>query len=272
MAARNSSFRKPGGFLNEVDGTIVDYKFTDEFNGQPFVPDKVRDNKTGKIKDRHHAMNAVVSVLVDGATEPVSTHLYAGGWEFFTVTDNGRTVKPVRDGGGMGYDTAWSKFIQSIEELGTPCENADYPEGTYNYEPIINLRVRLTQQEDAKATASFGKVKNKEGVPTYSRKNLVAGAVYGYVAGAAAKSSSKAKVNGSGDLAPEAVKAVVSVLEDAGGSIAKSQLNVKLLTKLLGKPNKEAIKKVAVSDDFLAGNDDVWEYDGTTISLVEVSA
>ena len=40
--ARPSSFKKGGGFLDGVDLTIVDYQFTDEFNGQPFKPGKIK--------------------------------------------------------------------------------------------------------------------------------------------------------------------------------------------------------------------------------------
>ena len=61
MGARPSSHRKAGGFLNGVDGTILDYQFTDAFNGEPWKPGKVKDKKTGKIKDRFHTLYGVLS-------------------------------------------------------------------------------------------------------------------------------------------------------------------------------------------------------------------
>jgi hypothetical protein len=81
MGARPSAFRKSGGgFLNQVDGVIAGYEFTDEFNGVAFVPGKVAG------KDKFHSLYCVLSARVDGAEEDVTTTLFVGGADDFEVS------------------------------------------------------------------------------------------------------------------------------------------------------------------------------------------
>src|SRR5213593_1624882 len=88
MGARPSSFKKGGGFLNNVDGTFKGYQFTDEFNGEPFNPKaKGKDGKP-----RFHSLYFVPSVRVDGADEDVTTTMFVGGFDDWNVSNDGLTI------------------------------------------------------------------------------------------------------------------------------------------------------------------------------------
>jgi hypothetical protein len=272
MGARPSSFKKGGGFLNNVDAVIVGYEFTDEFNGEPFKPGK--DPKTKK--KRFHSLNVLLSVRVEGADEDETTTLFAGGFDDFTIDDDGHTIVPNEDGHELGANTAFAKLITSLVEAGFPETNL--PEDRINYESIIGTRVRFVQRKNEEETKRLGKRKDKKTGKEYDRNDLVVDQVYELPGTAPAKGkggkanppakTGKGKTNGSVKLAaaPEvdleqlAKDTLATIVVDAGGSIAKSKLSMKVLTKLMKDPNREDVRKLIFTDEFLA-QEDGWSYD-----------
>jgi hypothetical protein len=254
MGARPSSFKKGGGFLNGVDGVIVSYEFTDEFNGEAYKATK--DPKTGKV--RFHAINCLLGVKVDGAEETVFTTLFVGGFDDFTISEDGLTLTPNEDGRELGAGVAFTTLIASLCAAGFPEENL--PEDEINFEAIIGTRVRFEQKTNDELTKKLGKRVGKDG-KTFNRQDLVITNVYD-LPGKAAKpaagksaakpAAGKAKKSAEPDFTQEATDVVLAVLAANDGQVAKSKLAMKVTQKLLKHENREEIRILATSDEFLA--------------------
>ncbi len=265
--ARPSTFRKGGGgFLDGVDGVIVNYQFTDEFNGEPFVP-----GKSAAGKERFHSLYARLSVRVDGAEEDTTTTLFAGGADDFDISDDGYTLTSDEDKSLSGT-TAWGKFIQSLVEAGFD-ENT-LPEDSVNFQAIIGTRARFVQRVDAETTKKLGKKIDKKTGRAYDRKDLVVDNVYSVATPAKASKPAAKTAKGNAvkpaavDLTDLAVETLQSIVSKAGGKIAKSKLSMQVLKALVGRPECEAVRKLINTDDFLSGVEGV-EFDGTTVSVSE---
>jgi hypothetical protein len=136
-ARPSKAYRGGGGFLNNVDGTIKDYVFTDK------APNS---NESGEW------LYLKLSVLVDGAEAAVSTHLFAGAAErFLPLADKGRTL-----GGdnALGANTPAIKFLESMMANGF--DENELPDDKVNYEAIIGRRARFVQQVDEEANKKIG--------------------------------------------------------------------------------------------------------------------
>lgn len=254
MGARPSQFKKGGGFLNNVDGVITDYQFTDEFNGEPFKAGK--DPKTKK--EKFHSLYCVLSVRVDGADEDVTTTLFVGGADDFEVSDDGHALTPAEDGRELGAGTPFAKLITSLVEAGFPETNL--PEDEINYESIIGTRVRFTQKKDEEGTKRLGKRKDKKTGKEYDRQDLVIDQVYdlpGSAAPAKAGKAAPAKAGKGGkaqapDVSELALDTLKAVLKRAGGSIAKGKpLSMAVLAKLMKHPQREEVRLFLLEDSNL---------------------
>jgi hypothetical protein len=277
MGARPSQFKKGGGgFLNNVDGVISGYEFTDEFAGGPF--------KAGKVngKDKFHSLYCLLSVRVDGADEDVTTTLFVGGADDFEITDDGHTLTPVEDGRELGANTAFAKLITSLVEAGFPETNL--PGDAFNFESIIGVRSRFVQRTDVEGTKKLGKRKDKKTGKEYDRQDLVIDQVYslpgtetakpaaakaGKAAPAAkAKAGKAAPVAAGVDVAELATDTLTTILSEAGGTITKAKMGMKVIAKLMKDPNREAVRKFLFDDENLGAIDGV-DYDKAagTISI-----
>lgn len=278
-SARPSTYRKGGGFLDGVDITLVDYQFTDEFNGEPFKAGKINgfDGK-GKI-DKPHNLNVLLTVRVDGADEDTTTTLKAAGdFDEWDVSEDGHAVTPLVDGAGFAAGTQWSKFVTSAVAAGFPED--ELPEDEINYEAMLNRRYRLVQRVDEERTKKFGLKVDKKTGKGYERKDLVVDQYYGdaeEVKPAKSASSSKpvkggkpaaapakgAKGKGAKDSGEVATAALKRYLDAADGSIAKSKIRMRVLTDKTfanqGDVRDEVIKWLH-NDDNLEGIEGV-EYD-----------
>ena len=273
MGARPSSFRKGGGFLNGVDAVITGYQFTDEFNGEPFRPGK--DPKTKK--ERFHALYYVLSARVDGADEDVTTTLFVGGADDWEVSEDGYVISPTEDGRQLGGGTSFAKLLNSLVQPldGNPGFPEDrLPDEEFDFRPIIGTRVRFVQRKDEEATKKLGKRKGKDG-KEYDRQDLLVETVYELPTvesksnGKAAKPTGKGKGKGvvAALEAPEASledlakETLLEILADAkDGKIVKNKLSMEVLKRLMKHPNREDVRTLVFSDDFLRQQDG-WTFD-----------
>jgi len=276
MGTRRSNFAKGGGFLNGVDAEIRDYEFTDAFNGIEFESGKIKDLR-GKMINRPHSLNCLLSVRVDGAEEDTTTTIkVAKEFDDWSVTDDGHTLSP-NEGARLGSSSGWAKFITSWEAaFDQGAETDDKGDDTHNYESIIGSRVRLVQQEysaeELKQIERLGapiKRKGKDG-KEYNRQSLVVEEGYelakadGKVNGktkTVAKVVGKVLTRGGSKSEPEeedikelAGTVLAEIVEAAGGKIAKTKLSLKTLTTpaLKGHPQREDVRKWLYDDDNLA--------------------
>jgi hypothetical protein len=262
MGARPTSFKRGGGFLNGVDGVISGYQFTDEFNGEPFKPGKFKGND-GKMVDRPHSLNCLLSVRVDGADDDISTTLkVANDFDAWEVSDDGYVITPTTEGQELGASAAFSKFISSLVEAGFPIANL--PEDDFDFRAIIGTRVRFVQRTDAERTKQFGKRKAKNG-KEYERQDLVVDQVYdlptteaksnGKAAkpnGKAAKPAGKAAKAANGDAVKElATETLTGILADNDGEILKAKMGMKILLALKGHDLREDVRKYLFDDSNL---------------------
>ena len=202
MGARPDTFRKGGGFLNNVDGTFVDYEFTDKFNGEAFVPGK---NKNNPAKDKFHSLYAVISVLPDGAEEPVTTTLFVGGYDDFEISEDGHVITRVgfdpadpKTNNNFDGNVAFAVLVSSMVAAGFPISDLDEVEN--DFRPLLGKRYRWVQRTNAEQTKKLGARVDPKTGKSYDRKDLVVDQYYGAAAttakagkAAPAKAAGKAK-------------------------------------------------------------------------------
>ena len=274
-----ANFRKGGGFLDNVVGVIADYQFTDEFNGEPFKPGKMdvweNGQPTSKKVDKPHSLNVLLSVVPDGAEEAITTTLRAANeFENWTVSEDGHVLTPNEDGLGLSANTSWGKLMSSLDELlDEGVQSDDAAEGTYDFTPILNRRVKFEQREDAERTRKFGKKVDKKTKRSYSRKDLIITEDLGAVDAAPVKTSSakaapakSAPAASKGkpakkddDVRDFAKETLLGILAAADGPLAKNKLSTKVLTTIPKDPRREDVRKLVFDDDFLA-EEDGWTY------------
>jgi hypothetical protein len=260
--ARPSSFKRGGGFLNNVDGVITGYQWTDQFPG---------DGKAKKGKSDFNPLFFVLSARADGAEDDVTTHIFAGGADDFEISDDGYTLEPLQEDGGLRQGTPFSKFLDSLLDKGFP-EDA-LPEDSINYQAIIGTRVTFIQVKDMEATDRAGQRVDKKTGKKYDRTNTQIGAVLALPSAGGKAGSKGAKADTKGkkaaaaaeeddeDLTQLAVETLLAVIEDADGAITKNKLTVKIPQKLgLKHPHQQDVRKLATSDEFLK-SEQGWTYD-----------
>jgi hypothetical protein len=266
-----------GGFLNNVDGVIQGYQFTDSFNGHPFVPGINPKTKEPKF----HSLYNVLSVLVDGSEKPVTTTLFAGDYDQFEISEDGLTLTPIEDGFVLGGGTGLAKFIQSYDALNEAGASGD-DDTVVNYEPIIGARVRFVQQPlDAGELASL----KRRGKPTTRKdakgkewplQNLIVEAVYDRPEPVKVTGKGKVAAKGNGKAAASpsvddlAIATLIDIVKGNGGSIAKSKLSMRVLKALTGNPQQNAVRTLVNNDDFL-NKETGWTYNekSQTVELSE---
>lgn len=253
--ARPSQFKKGGGFLNNVDGTVLNYEFTTEFPNPNNKP-----KPKGLKKSDFNPLYCILTVQVDGADEPVTTTLFVGSADDFEIEEDGHTLTPSEEGYSLWASAEWSKLIASMVESKFPEENL--PEDAINFEPIINERFRFAQQKDDEKTAKRGKRKDKKTGKEYDQQQLVAVAYYGSAEPVGKKTASKPTTKGKpqedaddADLDKTVDEALLKVLAKRGGTATKAQLSdaqAQLLLKKQYPDNADEIRKRMYDDDYLS--------------------
>src|SRR5216684_3182420 len=104
MGSRPSQFSRGGGYLNDVNVTIVSYVFTDAFPNkdgelEPFTPGKIKGFDGKGLIEKPHNLNLVLSIRVDDAKEDQWLPLkVASNYDNFTVSEDGQTVTAAEGG------------------------------------------------------------------------------------------------------------------------------------------------------------------------------
>jgi len=287
MGSRN--FKKSGGYLNGVAVTFLGYRWTDDVPSKdgPIswadAPKKIAV-PGGKPKDRFHGLQMEITVLPDGAKEPVTQMLFGGGWDDFTVSEDSLTLSNPKGGSAdLGEDTGVAKFVTSALQAGFPLEELPEDDSVINYEAFNGKRFYLVQRKNEKMAREGKKRVDKNNKNrSYDYTDLVVDQYLGEaeetpvaaqpakqaakptgataVKAAAAKTSApraNGKANGkvatTFDLASASENVILSVLTDNGGSLTKTKMGTKILQALMNdKEHRDDIRKWAMSDDNLS--------------------
>lgn len=250
--------RKGGGFLNNVDATITDYAFT---NVSP-----------GDERKQTKWVYFVPSFQQDGADDPVTQHMFLGATDRYEFSKDGKTLTMVEGGDVTISEKAPAGlFLATLIDKGF--DESQIEEGEeLNLEPIIGQRVRVVQEVDEAATKKLGKRKGKGGKGEYNRTNTVVAAVYEKTPEGG--KSAKGKPNGKGvttkpngkgkpqqdDLTEEADAVLTDLLSENDGEVERGRLSLMLTRMLMKNPNREALKKLIISEDYLR-REEGWSYD-----------
>jgi hypothetical protein len=274
-----------GGFLNGVDGVIVDYQFTDspDFGGAG----------ASAPRGTFASFFCALTVRQDGSDADETTHLFVGSAEDFVISEDGHELQPVENAALWG-NTAFAGFYESLVTHGL--EDIDPEEGAaLNFTHMIGARCRFIQVKDEQAMerakknarSSRGKIneqgqkKGKDG-KYYDIRTLQVSAVHSTGDAPASKPNGKPAAKASGKpalaaanrLAEKAQATLVAILEaEKGNSLSKSKLNVAVTRALQKDKDRDEVRKLLYDDETLDTLVDagVIEYDKSskqqTISL-----
>lgn len=239
--------KKGGGFLNGVDGALVGYEFSKRFNGEKKDGDWVY---------------FVPSILIDGADDPVTQHLFLGSAERYEVSEDGQELTMADESPvSFGFSTPFGLFMDTLL---TPTDGGDgFDESALpdlgkgealNLSAIVDERFRFKQQVDEEATKKLGKRKVGTGknAKEYNRTNTVIASVLGAASKSGSKPSSKPaggkKKGGEDDLQSEAADVLKDVLSK--GEVNRKNLSLPVTKALMKNSNKDALKKIVLDEDW----------------------
>ena len=261
MGARPSTARKSGGgFWKGQTGTLTGYRWTDQINGEDFVPGK----KPGTKDDKFHSLFMEVSVRKEGADEDQTFLLFGGDYDAYEISQDELTLTSPEGGEcSIGDNTGVIQFMASYCACPPANEEmfSDDPD-SINYEPMIGSRVQFDEVDvldkngdKLMRKAKKGKFAGKE----FPVRAVIVSEVY-ELAGAknAAKgrgqTTSTSRVNGKGnkavepdaiDVAEVAATALLQYLESAPGKKLNVQkLKAKVATDAQFKGNAQLAKDV----------------------------
>lgn len=247
------AIKQGGGFLNNVDGTITGYEFTQ-------VPPNGKEDS--------EQIYFVPSIQVDGADKEITQHFFMGQADRYKISKDGQTVTAA-DGESVtfGGKVAFGKLLTSM--LANGLDESELPdlEGGDDLElsALVGRRYRFVQEIDEAANAKLGKRKVKDPktkkTVEYNRTNTVVSKVYGSEAApksngkVASKPNGKAKSSGSDDMMEEADSIITDLLASNDGEVERGKLSLALTKALMKNANRETLKKLILSDDYITSDD-----------------
>jgi|SRR5579859_4832855 len=273
--------RKTGGFLNNVDGKIVDLVAT---NNPDFGAASREQNSS------FNALWLTLTTRIDGAEKDETSNIAMGGGDDFVISDDGHQLVPASKDAALWANTPGVRFLASGYANGIP-DNTGAPGTPIDLTDFIGYRVRFVQVIDQDGMDRMAKkVKaNPRKYPKYNDKgqrqdktdktkyydqrNPEIAQVYGKDdvevrprATAAAKSSTTSgaksangKTNGSvkavaaadEGLAAFAGEVLVAVLQKHDGQVKKTQLNQFVTRDYAKDPRREDVRKFLFNDENL---------------------
>lgn len=286
--------KQGGGFWNNVDGRLEGVTFTT-------VP-------PGADAEASEWIYMVPEIHIDGADKPTTQHLFMGAAERYTLEEDGANeVSGVDDAPvSIGSNTPAGKFLttlldanpeKDVEALLPDVEGGE----ALTFEALAGTRLRLKQEVDEAGTKKQGKRKVKDPktgkTKEYDRTNTVVVTVYSLPGeegsggkkpvgkspaakggkAPAGKPAKAPKGNPLQDKADTAIKELIEAAVDKKnpqGTIPVSKLSVGILRveSLKGDKDKEAVRKLIQTEDYLAGGEDrgIFKHnsDEETVSLV----
>lgn len=243
--ARCLEFKTGGGWLNNTDGSIARYRFTEE---APF--DNPKDN-----------LFLEVALQEDGREEAIVQSLLFAFKGNFKVSKDGQSVTPI-DGVRVPGGTQASIFLESLKEAGHPGYATD-DDDVIDLTPMVGTRVRFTQvplTEDEiarrkKAGVTIVRKDKTDPKKTYPLTNLGVSKFYSV---GSAKASAKAGTNGSSakgtaasskvDIEALSVDAVIAVLNAAGKPLEVNRVVTKAGLNVMQRDEPEASHAEAVKE------------------------
>jgi hypothetical protein len=254
MGARPSSFKKGGGYLNNVDAEIIGYQFV--------VGETAKIKKGNRKGEDFTPLSLVPEFKVDGADQPLTQRLLIGDSDDFggEVSEDGLTIE-TPEGQAFNASSEAGIFLASLCEAGFPESNFEDTNERINLEPMIGTRVRLVQEINVEKTKRQGQQKGKDG-KLYDRKDLKVAEVLGVAtmksksaatktvaAKSVSKSNGKASVSVE-DLADETLMAILS--DTKTGSLNRRLIAAKAHMKLGPKhPQGDEVRRLIYSEDYL---------------------
>ncbi len=267
MGARPSSFKKGGGgYLNEVDATIVGYTFE--------AGESVEVKKGPRKGEEFAPLVLIPEFQVDGEDDVKTARLLLGDANGYgDITDNGQVVQ-TPDGQSISAKCEVGIFIGSLVDGGFPEDLFSDDPDSIDFRPMIGTRVRLVQEVNADKTKRQGKQKGKDG-KEYDRRDLKVATVHSLPEAKAApakagKAAPKGKAAKAVSIDAEAAAVLKTILNAApDNKILKTKLSMAVLRTAKGD-NKEAVRTFLFDDDNLAAIEGV-DYDAKKglISLAE---
>lgn len=277
--------KQGGGFWNNVDGVLKAVRFTT-------VP-------PGADAEPGEWMYMVPEIHIDGAEKATTQHLFMGAAERYEIAEDGAEEISGANGANftVGANTPAGRFITSLLEANPEFDvEAALPDVTtgeaLTFAPVYGMRLRLKQEVDVEGTKKNGKRKvtvngqKKE----YDRTNTIVATVYSLgggkssskgtgkpAAAAAGKKAAPKQDNALRDKADEAVKdlceAAVDKKKNPSGAIPTTKLSVGVLKILSGDKDKEAVRKLVQTEDYLTDAAErgviAFDSDEGTVALVD---
>jgi hypothetical protein len=253
-----------GGFLNNVDVTWVDYKWSAK-----------------AFEDGNVSYDLEAHLLVDGTEEPIKKWLKLGtgkvSGEGFGDGSN------ISEDGKKLYTTQrpWSSFpvalfLRSMMDAGYKGGFAEDDNDEYlSLENFVAGRPRfhVFNEVNVQKTADFGKVKDKKtGEAKYDRTDFKVEKFYGFTrtaeGGKKASNGSGKEIEAKSDLKPVAQETLIAVLKQAPGQkMDLAKIRQRATLKLAGKPNRDEVVKLVESMATLPSSK--WVHD-TETGIVEL--
>lgn len=237
------ALKKGGGYLSNVDATIVGYSF--------LVGDTSVIKKGDRKGEDFTPLSLVPEFQVDGATDSQEIRLLIGDAERFgNVSKDGLTLDtPGISNGESIYPNSEAgifleSFLKPTEGDGFPVDRfADLDDAT-NLEAMIGTRVRLVRPVNAEKTAKQGKQVNANTGKSYDRTDLKVQRIYELPDGKVAKKGAAAPVKGA-----KGKQAAPSIDDTAQAALVRYLTDAPKQSLIVGKVRMKVLTDAAFKGD-----------------------
>lgn len=279
-SARPSKFSGGGGLLRKVDATIVGLELVTQ-TSKPKPPVPASNGKPAQpAKAAFESVQAVLTVLPDGATEPVKTFgLFIGGTADYKI-ESPTSVSGTKE---FNQKRGFPLLLKTLVDSKCPEDIfPEDPEGLVaEFKGVIGARVRFDWQVNEEATKTFGRTFSKKDPERkgkgFDREDLIITAYYGHAdvapggktTGKVSAKATKAAAAAAVDIPTLATEKTIEAVSKAKDKkLTKTRLGVKLLNLLsaVDSDTRNAAIAWTTSDDNLASIDDL-DYNVTTQTL-----